>query len=66
MLDFSGPFEVFSVASRFLDENKKFNVFLISEKNKVVKARDGYIINSNYNFLNHPKIDVLIGVRINY
>ncbi len=25
VLDFSGPFEVFSVASRFLEENKKFN-----------------------------------------
>ena len=27
VLDFAGPFEVFSVASRFLDEKEKFNVF---------------------------------------
>jgi len=27
VLDFSGPFEVFSVASRFLNEDKKFNTF---------------------------------------
>ena len=30
VLDFSGPFEVFSTASRFLSQNEKFNVFLIA------------------------------------
>jgi len=62
VLDFSGPFEVFSVASRFLEENKKFNVFLVNEKNISVQARGGYSINPNYNFSNHPKIDILIVV----
>jgi len=62
VLDFSGPFEVFSVASRFLEENEKFNVFLVNEINKSVQARGGYSINPNYNFFNHPKIDILIVV----
>jgi len=60
VLDFSGPFEVFSVASRFLDINTKFNVFLVSQKEQAINARGGYSVNANYHFLNHPKIDILI------
>lgn len=62
VLDFSGPFEVFSVASRFLDENEKFNVFFVSEKNTVIKARGGFCVQSHYTFENCPSIDVLIVV----
>ncbi|MGB5919520.1 DJ-1/PfpI family protein [Arcobacter sp.] len=60
VLDFSGPFEVFSVASRFLDDKDKFNVFLISEKENIVTARGNYKINSHYTFENVPKTDLLI------
>jgi transcriptional regulator GlxA family with amidase domain len=60
VLDFAGPFEVFSVASRFLEDSKKFNVFLISEEDKVVIARGGFNVNPNCHFSNCPKIDVLI------
>ena len=62
VLDFSGPFEVFSVASRFLKENEKFNVFLISETYAPVKSRGGYSVNPHYSFLNHPEINILIVV----
>jgi len=60
VLDFSGPFEVFSVASRFLHDTEKFNVFLVSEKQKTVKARGNYNINTHYTFNDVPNIDVLI------
>ncbi len=60
VLDFSGPFEVFSVASRFLEEKEKFNVFLISEKETTIIARGNYKINSHYTFENVPQTDVLI------
>jgi transcriptional regulator GlxA family with amidase domain len=60
VLDFSGPFEVFSTASRFLEEKNKFNVFLIAEKNESVKARGGFNVNPKYDILTHPKLDVLI------
>jgi transcriptional regulator GlxA family with amidase domain len=60
VLDFSGPFEVFSVASRFLGDSEKFNVFLISEKSPTVTARGNYKINSHYTFENVPQTDVLI------
>ena len=62
VLDFSGPFEVFSVASRFLNDKDKFNVFLISEKESTITARGNYKINSHYTFKNVPKTDLLIVV----
>jgi len=62
VLDFAGPFEVFSVASRFLDENEKFNVFFVSEKNTVIKARGGFCVQSHYTFETCPHIDLLIVV----
>jgi transcriptional regulator GlxA family with amidase domain len=62
VLDFSGPFEVFSVASRFLEKDKKFNVFLVSQKKGEVVARGGYSVNTKYDFTNHPKIDTLVVV----
>lgn len=58
VLDFSGPFEVFSVANRFLE--KKHNLFFVSQKEKIIKARGGYKVISDYDFSNHPFIDVLI------
>ncbi len=60
VLDFSGPFEVFSVANRFLE--KKHNLFFVSQKDKIITARGNYKVLSDYTFENHPKIDVLIVV----
>lgn len=62
VLDFSGPFEVFSVASRFLNEDEKFNVYLVSEEKEVITARGGYKINTNFTFKNCPTIDLLVVV----
>lgn len=61
VLDFSGPFEVFTTASRVCKaKTKPFEVFLISETGKEVVARAGYKVTPNYGFHNHPNIDVLI------
>lgn len=38
VLDFSGPFEVFTTASRVSDEDEPFSVFLIAEKDGPVTA----------------------------
>jgi transcriptional regulator GlxA family with amidase domain len=62
VLDFSGPFEVFSTASRICTSGEPFNIFLVSETGDTVKARGGYSVNPSYGFHNHPKIDVLIVV----
>jgi len=60
VLDFSGPFEVFSTANRLSAPTNIFNVFLIAQTNDVVNARGGYCINPHYGFDDHPDIDVLV------
>jgi transcriptional regulator GlxA family with amidase domain len=62
VLDFSGPFEVFSTASRLTLPAGFFNVFLIGETGQPVFARGGYSINPAYGFLDAPDIDLLIVV----
>lgn len=60
VLDFSGPFEVFSTASRLREDDEPFNTFLIGESGQTVYARAGYRVLPDYGFQNHPEIDVLI------
>lgn len=62
VLDFSGPFEVFSTASRFTRTEEAFNVFLVAEEKRPVIARGGFSVNPYYDFTDHPQIDVLIVV----
>ncbi len=62
VLDFSGPFEVFSTASRNCTTGDPFSVFLVGETGEVVKARSGYSVTPSYGFHNHPHIDILIVV----
>lgn len=62
VLDFSGPFEVFSTASRFLEDKDKFNVYLIAEENKPTKARGGFTVFPTYSFADCPALDVLVVV----
>lgn len=62
VLDFSGPFEVFSTASRLFEGSNPYNVFLIGETEKNVAARGGYYVVPHFGFDNHPAIDVLIVV----
>lgn len=60
VLDFSGPFEVFSTAKRLGAE--ELNVFLISEYAGPVIARGGFKVLADYSLNNHPKIDLLMVV----
>ena len=62
VLDFSGPFEVFSTANRLCKERQLFNVFLVAEHADVITARGGYKVVPHYCFANHPKIDLLMVV----
>ena len=67
ILDFAGPYEVFSSA-RLIKESKSniydfpnpFEVFTISEKRKNIKANGNLLIKSNYTFEDAPKLNVLI------
>jgi len=65
VLDFAGPFEVFSTAARVKariqpDIPQLFDVFTVAETSQLVQARGGLLVQPAYDFKNHPLIDVLI------
>ncbi|MDQ2078399.1 DJ-1/PfpI family protein [Marinimicrobium sp. ABcell2] len=60
VLDFAGPFEVFSTASRVADGEAPFNAFLVAENEGPVVARAGFKVAPHCTFKNHPSFDVLI------
>ncbi|USD61988.1 DJ-1/PfpI family protein [Vibrio sp. SCSIO 43140] len=60
VLDFAGPFEVFSTANRFLPDEDKWNVSLLSSSHGDVSARGGFNVQSDYSILSHPKLDVVV------
>ena len=65
VLDFAGPFEVFSTASRVNarrspESDNLFNVFTVAEEQKFVIARGGLQIIPKYSISVHPEINVLI------
>lgn len=60
VLDFSGPFEVFSTASRLCGDEKPFSVFLLAELDTLVAARAGYQVLPHYGIQDHPPLDVLM------
>ncbi len=59
VLDFAGPFEVFSVAND-VQKQLHFDVQLVSEHGGAVTARGGLRVNVNYSYTNAPQADVLI------
>ncbi|PAD89360.1 AraC family transcriptional regulator [Niallia circulans] len=59
VLDFAGPFEVFSVTTRE-DGSKPFIVQTISETGQMIRARNGLKVYPDYSFQTMPKFDLLI------
>lgn len=59
VLDFAGPFEVFAVASEVHDFSL-YDVFTVARHMKPVRAVNGLLVTPNYDFSNHPPIDILI------
>lgn len=62
VLDFSGPFEVFSTAHRLAGDPGLFNVFLVAESLSPVQARGGYSVMPHYSVQTAPNVDLLIVV----
>jgi transcriptional regulator GlxA family with amidase domain len=65
VLDFCGPFEVFSTACRVKarlqpDNSKPFEVFTIADTVRTVKARGGLKVQPHFDITNNPIVDVLI------
>lgn len=65
VLDFAGPFEVFTTATRLHARRNAaapplFAVFTIGRTSSVVQARAGLSVLPNHTFASHPAVDVLI------
>ncbi len=59
VLDFCGPFEVFSVAGR-RDGNELFDVYTIAEEDGPVSARNHLSVNPRYTIANCPQPEILV------
>src|SRR5262249_50043712 len=59
VLDFCGPFEVFSVANRFT-EPPGFNVLTVAEKAGPVLTRGGLSVNPHHRLADCPRPDLLL------
>lgn len=65
VLDFAGPYEVFTTAARVKARQEPnaamlFNVFLIAEEEGLVHARANFNLSPHYTIRDHPNLDVLI------
>jgi transcriptional regulator GlxA family with amidase domain len=65
VLDFAGPFEVFSTASRVKSRlepsaPKLFDVFTIADRIHPVNARGRLMIQPHFDITDHPEIDIFI------
>ncbi|MDB6046157.1 MAG: thiamine biosynthesis protein ThiJ [Gammaproteobacteria bacterium] len=65
ILDFTGPFEAFSVATRVAQRDRKiqevlFRAFFVAETSDVVSARYDLLVTPHYGFDDHPPIELLL------
>lgn len=63
VLDFCGPFEVFSVTAQLnatASDRRPFAVFTIAQTDRIVKARGGLQVQPHFTLENHPPIDILV------
>lgn len=60
VLDFAGPFEVFSLTTLTDSKSKPFVVKTISENGEIIKARNGLMVKPDYSFESHPSLDIVI------
>ncbi len=59
VLDFAGPFEVFSVTG-LRQQLEPFNVVTVSERGQPIRARNGLTVTPSHSFENCPPADILL------
>lgn len=59
VLDFAGPFEVFSVTGQ-LSEHTLLQVVTISKTTALITAVNGLLVQPQYDIHNHPPLDIVI------
>ena len=60
VLDFTGPFEVFSITTYKDSEYKAFTVSTVAETKDTIVTRNGLKVLPDYSFSNSPTFDILI------
>lgn len=64
VLDFCGPFEVFSTATVEGDgereERRLFNAIVIAEEDRLIRCRGGLLVQPHATLANHPPLDILV------
>ena len=65
VLDFAGPYEVFTTATRMhgrtsRDDRTLFNVFTIGATKASIRARAGLKVDPDFSIYDHPPLDCLI------
>ncbi len=63
VLDFCGPFEVFSVArphGENGDEARLFDVLTIAEERRTIRCRGGLLVQPHHAIADHPPLDLLV------
>jgi transcriptional regulator GlxA family with amidase domain len=60
VLDFAGPFEIFSVTGQRGGGDKPFNVYTVAEKPGTISARNNLIVQPHYTIANCPPPDLFV------
>jgi transcriptional regulator GlxA family with amidase domain len=63
VLDFCGPFEVFSVArapEKDGEEDALFRAITIAEEDRIINCRGGLLVQPHYTIANHPQLDIVV------
>ncbi|EIW20005.1 MULTISPECIES: DJ-1/PfpI family protein [Pelosinus] len=60
VLDFAGPFEAFSIVSIPGQSDKPFLVQTVSQYEKMIKTRNGLMVQPHFSFDNAPDFDIVI------
>jgi len=60
VLDFAGPYEIFSVVAGDDDASNPFNVYTVAERLSPVVARNNLSIIPHYTIENCPKPEVIV------
>jgi transcriptional regulator GlxA family with amidase domain len=63
VLDFAGPFEVFSVARRVgenADSQALFKALTIAEEQRTIVCRGGLLVQPHHTTRDHPPLDILV------
>ncbi len=60
VLDFAGPFEVFSITENKEGNGKAFKVHTVARTKEIISARNGLKVQPDYDFQDAPQFDILI------